>query len=84
MAADGTSIPNDAGRMNTIPSKPRPGETEGSINANGNPLADAASDPTNIFRGVRDMGATEEVETGIWYVLFSINAEYKGLIVVEN
>ena len=26
MAKDGTSIPNDAGKMNLIPSKPRPGD----------------------------------------------------------
>jgi len=37
MAADGTSIPSDAGQMNTtIPSKPRPGEGEGSVNASRN------------------------------------------------
>ncbi|TVY51200.1 hypothetical protein LCER1_G006361 [Lachnellula cervina] len=64
MAKDGTSIPNDAGKMNTIPSKPRPGEGEGSVNANGSSLAGAASNPTDISRSVRDIGAGGEVETG--------------------
>lgn len=73
MAADGTSIPNDAGLMNTIPSKPRPGETECRFNANGNPLADAASNPTDISRGVRDMAATGEVETGTGHVRLSFD-----------
>ena len=48
MAAEGTSMPNDAGKMNTIPSKPRPGEGEGTVNANRNPLADGASNPAEI------------------------------------
>jgi len=64
MAADGTSIPGDAGKMNTIPSKPRPVEGESSVNANRNLLAEAASSLTDISRGVRNMGATGEVETG--------------------
>jgi len=64
MAKDGTSIPNDAGKMNTIPSVPRPGEGEGQVNANQSSLAGAASNATDISRGVRDMGATGEVETG--------------------
>ncbi|KAG0650505.1 hypothetical protein D0Z07_3343 [Hyphodiscus hymeniophilus] len=63
MAAEGTSIPNDAGKMNIIPSKPRPGEAEGNVNGNQKPLADAASNPADIPRSVRDMGATSEVET---------------------
>ncbi|KUJ14364.1 uncharacterized protein LY89DRAFT_686844 [Mollisia scopiformis] len=64
MAKDGTTIPNDAGKMRTIPSVPRPGEGEGDVNANRSSLASAASNPTDISRGVRDMGATGEVETG--------------------
>jgi hypothetical protein len=64
MAKDGTSIPGDAGKMNVIPSKPRPGEDEGTVNANGHTLADTASNPTDIPRSVKDIGATGEVETG--------------------
>lgn len=63
MAVNGTSIPNDAGN-NLIPSIPRPGEGLDSVNANTGNLASAASNPTDISRGVRDMGATGEVETG--------------------
>lgn len=73
MAADGTSIPNDAGNMNTIPSKPRPGEGEGTVNANRSPLADAASNAADIPRGVRDMGATGEVETGTGYAFLKLS-----------
>ncbi len=64
MAKDGTSIPNDAGKMNIIPSVPRPGEGEDGVNANGSALAGAASNPTDIPRSVRDIGAGGEVETG--------------------
>ena len=78
MAAEGTSIPNDAGVMNIIPSKPRPGEAEGSVNASQNPLAAAASNPADIPRGVRDMGATGEVETGTGYVVLEA-----GLCTIE-
>ena len=64
MAADGTSVPNDTSKMNTIPCKPRPEEAEGTVNANRVPLACAASNLIDISRDVRDMGATGEVETG--------------------
>ncbi|KAF4625572.1 hypothetical protein G7Y89_g12596 [Cudoniella acicularis] len=64
MAKDGTSIPNDAGKMRIIPSVPRPGEGEGQANANRSALADAASNPTHIPRSVQDIGAGGEVETG--------------------
>jgi len=64
MAAEGTSIPNDAGVMNTIPSKPRPGQGEDAATANRSNLAGAADNPTDIPRSMRDMGATGEVETG--------------------
>jgi len=64
MAKDGTTMPNDAGKMNIIPSVPRPGEGEGLANGNRAPLATAASNATDISRGVQDMGASGEVETG--------------------
>ncbi|KAF8857709.1 hypothetical protein BDZ45DRAFT_674597 [Acephala macrosclerotiorum] len=49
MAKDGTSIPNDAGKQNLIPSNPRPGEGEG---ADSSSLAGAATNPNDISRGV--------------------------------
>ncbi|KAM3068293.1 hypothetical protein ACMFMG_009433 [Clarireedia jacksonii] len=63
MAAKGTSIPGDAGVMNIIPSKPRPGEGE-PTNAAESTLAGAAANPTDIPRSVQDTGATGEVVTG--------------------
>jgi hypothetical protein len=64
IAAEGTSIPNDAGKMNISPSKPLPGEGEETANANEGSLAGSASNPTDIPRSVRDIGAGGEVETG--------------------
>jgi hypothetical protein len=67
MARDGTIMPNDAGLMNVIPSKPRPGEGEGPTtltNANGHNLAFAAENRRDIPRSYMDMGTTGEVETG--------------------
>ena len=61
MAKDGTTMPNDAGKMRTIPSVPRPGEGEGVVNANSSSLAGAASNPTDISRSAKDLGATGEV-----------------------
>ena len=70
MAATGTTIPNDAGKMNIIPSVPRPGEgfnsTTGITDANareGTP-AGAARGGTDIPRAYTEVGATGEVETG--------------------
>jgi hypothetical protein len=68
MAAKGTSIPGDAGVMNIIPSKPRPGEGQ-PTNAAESTLAAAAENPRDIPRSVQDIGATGEVETGTGYVL---------------
>lgn len=72
MAVTGTSIPGDAGKMNLIPSVPRPGEGEptDSVNANRSALAGAASNPTDISRSVKDQAATGEVETGTGYVFY--------------
>jgi hypothetical protein len=55
MAAEGTSMPNDAGKMNTIPSKPRPGEND----------RGGATNPTDIPRSFQDTGAGVEVQTGL-------------------
>jgi hypothetical protein len=67
MAKDGTSIPNDAGKMNLITSVPRPEEGEGVVNANRTSLAGAATNPIDISRSVRDQGIGDEVETGTGY-----------------
>ncbi|KAI9740085.1 MAG: hypothetical protein M1818_004836 [Claussenomyces sp. TS43310] len=64
MAVKGTTMPNDAGKMNTIPSVPRPGEGEDEALGNRAPLAAAASNPVDIPRGYKDIGSTGEVETG--------------------
>ena len=73
MAKDDTSIPNDAGKMNLIPSKPRPGEGEETDNANdpSNIAGDVATNPADIPRSTRDVGATGEVETLIGFVFSS-------------
>ncbi|KAF2102961.1 hypothetical protein NA57DRAFT_32716 [Rhizodiscina lignyota] len=69
MAANGTSIPNDAGQMNTVPSVPRPDQLPSDPNfRNGNlgapDLAAAADNASDIPRRNKDMGATGEVITG--------------------
>jgi len=46
MAKDGTTIPKDAGKMNIIPSVPRPKEGKGDAND----LAAAASNMKDISR----------------------------------
>ncbi len=70
IARDGTTMPNDAGLMNVIPSKARPGEGEGPItltNANGHNLAFAVENQRDIPRSSIDMGVTGKVETGTGY-----------------
>ncbi|EEA21827.1 hypothetical protein TMatcc_008751 [Talaromyces marneffei ATCC 18224] len=69
MAPTGTTIPNDAGLQNTIPSKARPdqqGEShrfsyDGLAQAN---VASAADNATDMPRSARDVGQTGEVMTG--------------------
>jgi hypothetical protein len=58
MAQQGTTMPNDAGEMNIIPSKPRPGES----------ASNGPTNPTDIPRSFQDQGSGEEVETGTGYV----------------
>ncbi|PQE06131.1 Nop domain-containing protein [Rutstroemia sp. NJR-2017a BBW] len=77
MAAKGTSIPGDAGVMNIIPSKPRPGEGL-PTNAAESTLAAAAENPSDIPRSVQDIGATGEVVTGTGDQL-NANVEAKRL-----
>lgn len=66
MAKDGTKIPNDAGKLNLIPSVPRPDQMDETNNAGlGDPnLQTAADNPIDIARGNKDMGATGEVVSG--------------------
>ncbi|KAE9961250.1 hypothetical protein BLS_002896 [Venturia inaequalis] len=66
MAKDGTKIPNDAGKMNLIPSVPRPDQIEETNNDGlGDPnLQTAADNPIDIARGNKDMGTTGEVISG--------------------
>jgi hypothetical protein len=52
-------MPNDAGEMNIIPSKPRPGES-----ARAGP-----TNPTDIPRSFQDQDTGDEVQTGTGYVL---------------
>ncbi|KAK5120977.1 hypothetical protein LTR85_005761 [Meristemomyces frigidus] len=69
MAVDGTSVPSDASKPNTIPSVPRPNQMaesaayhKGFINA-----ADqqgAVDNATDMPRQFKDIGATSEVITG--------------------
>ncbi|KAA6411007.1 MAG: hypothetical protein FRX48_05318 [Lasallia pustulata] len=64
MAAEGTTIPGDAGKMNLIPSVPRPDQIEDPNELGSAGLEGAADNATDIPRRNRDMGATGEVVTG--------------------
>ncbi|MCJ1372328.1 hypothetical protein MMC20_003552 [Loxospora ochrophaea] len=68
MAKDGTSIPNDAGQQNLIPSVPRPDQitdpADDPNNLGAANLAGAADNATDISRRTKDMGTTGEVITG--------------------
>lgn len=69
MAPTGTTIPNDAGKMNTIPSVPRPEQrsedAEFSYQGTGQPsTAFAADNSTDMPRSTRDMGFSGETITG--------------------
>ncbi|KAF2083547.1 hypothetical protein K490DRAFT_51381 [Saccharata proteae CBS 121410] len=67
MAVNGTTVPGDAGKMNTIPSVPRPGQTTEQSELNPIGAADqhsAVDNPTDIPRSGKDMGATGGVITG--------------------
>jgi len=68
MAKDGTSIPNDAGKQNLIPSVPHPDQVTDDNNFGNNlgadNLAAAADNATDISRSHRDIASTGEVTTG--------------------
>lgn len=50
MAKDGTSMPNDAGKQNLIPSVPRPDQITDDNGLGADNLAGAADNPTDIAR----------------------------------
>lgn len=69
MAVEGTTVPSDASKLNTIPSVPRPEQMaenpayhKGFINAADE--AGAADNATDMPRQFKDIGATSEVITG--------------------
>ncbi|GES59490.1 hypothetical protein ATEIFO6365_0003077000 [Aspergillus terreus] len=69
MAPEGTSIPNDAGIQNTIPSVPRPDQLPENSHFDFDGVSQpstafAADNATDMPRGPRDMGPTGEVVTG--------------------
>ncbi|KAL2860745.1 uncharacterized protein BJX67DRAFT_368008 [Aspergillus lucknowensis] len=69
MAFTGTTIPNDAGKMNTIPTVPRPEQrfedAEFSYQGSGWPsTAFAADNVTDMPQSTRDMGFSGEAITG--------------------
>jgi len=69
MAVNGTTIPNDAGQMNVLPSVPRPDQMPQNSSFSKEQLgaadlAGAADNASDIPRRNKDMGATGEVITG--------------------
>lgn len=68
MAPEGTTMPNDAGKMNTIPSVPRPDQRAENPMYDNEGLAEpstafAADNATDLPRSTRDRGQTGEVMT---------------------
>ena len=69
MAPSGTSIPNDAGIQNIIPSVPRPDQRTENAGFDNQGLAEptsvmAADNATDLPRSTRDVGMTGEVMSG--------------------
>ena len=69
MAPSGTSIPNDAGIQNIIPSVPRPDQRTENAEFDNQGLAEptsvmAADNATDMPRSTRDVGMTGEVMSG--------------------
>jgi len=63
MAASGTSVPNDAGVQNLIPSVPRPDQLDENSTSSADNLAGAADNGADLPRSNKDIGATGEVVT---------------------
>lgn len=69
MAPEGTTVPNDAGKMNTIPSVPRPDQRDEHPYYHNEGVAQpstamAADNATDLPRSTRDRGQTGEVISG--------------------
>lgn len=69
MAPGGTTMPNDAGKMNIIPSVPRPDQRAEHFGFDNDGLAEpsrafAADNATDLPRSTRDVGQTGEVVSG--------------------
>ncbi|KAJ5514472.1 hypothetical protein N7463_004024 [Penicillium fimorum] len=69
MAAQGTSMPNDAGVMNTIPSVPRPDQRAEQFGFDNEGIAKpstatAADNTTDLPRSTRDVDQSGEVISG--------------------
>ncbi|THY09743.1 hypothetical protein D6D01_09452 [Aureobasidium pullulans] len=62
MAVNGTSIPNDAGAYETLPSVPNPEQADIN-NRTATNLAGAADNATDMPKSSKDIGATGEVMT---------------------
>lgn len=69
MAAQGTSMPNDAGIMNTIPSVPRPDQRAENLGFENEGIAKpstamVADNTTDLPRSTRDVGESGDVISG--------------------
>lgn len=74
MAATGTSVPNDAGRQNIIPSVPRPDQVTENPQFHNQGLAEpntafAADNDTTLPQSTRDKGQTGEPITGTGHTM---------------
>lgn len=63
MAAEGTTIPGDAGKMNLIPSVPRPDQIEDSNELGSTDVAGAADNATDIPRVCIHCSVSRQLET---------------------
>ena len=68
-AVNGTTVPNDAGKMNILPSVPRPDQRADNAAFENQGIAQpstafAADDATDLPRSTRDVGQTGQVLTG--------------------
>lgn len=84
MAAEGTSIPNDAGIQRTIPSVPRPDQLEENPQFHNQGIAEptkafAADNATDVARGTKDRGGTGEVITGTGNTIGAPQSEAKKM-----
>ncbi|KAI9811912.1 MAG: hypothetical protein M1826_003020 [Phylliscum demangeonii] len=78
MAATGTTMPNDAGLYNVLPSVPRPDQIASDDTTYAS-LADAADNAIDIPRSTRDSGMTGEVRTGTGEAMPAMAVERKHI-----